>query len=253
MKPRIIKGIIIAGALNVIMLAYSLFLLSDIKVGIFNIGCPYRFYQQFEISGSETPNHGWSIGKLLIDELFIIFIAGLMIFLKGNKHYIGKRKAVRSTILLSFFLLFFNASFSQHTTKPCSAKTYAGVIFDSSYMVFKSIDEQIRRIQLSCADITLAENILKNKLKALNVKRVNQGEGCPDIVRHLSKYYRQYVGFENNQGQKVIWINLFLDKELIKQAQLDLISVNDGCSNYWNIEVNISTQTLTNLYINGNG
>jgi hypothetical protein len=35
------------------------------------------------------------------------------------------------------------------------------------------------------------------------------------------------------------------------RASKELIIVNDGCSYFWNIEVNIDTETVSNLMVNG--
>ena len=83
-------------------------------------------------------------------------------------------------------------------------------------------------------------------------RNINQSKGCSNINRKRGKYCRHF-GFINTKGEKLIWINLFWNKDLRDKAKYDLISVNDGCSYYWNVEVNITTKTLSNLQINGNG
>ena len=118
-------------------------------------------------------------------------------------------------------------------------------------MILKSINGQQSRATISCDEIKIAENILKNKLATLNANRINQPKGCPNICKKLYKYYRQYFGFINSKGEKVIWINMFWNKELNDESKHELISVNDGCSYYWNIEVNITAQSLSSLRING--
>jgi len=151
------------------------------------------------------------------------------------------------------FLIF---SFNLHAQKEaalCKGKGYCGYMFDTSYIILKSIKEQQGRIILSCDDIHIAEEILREQLFSLNGSKINQSKGCPNINRELSKYWRQYFGFTNNKGETIIWINMFWNKDFRDRAKHDLISVNDGCSYYWNVEVNITTKTLSNLQINGNG
>lgn len=135
----------------------------------------------------------------------------------------------------------------------CKGKGYKGYVFDTSYLVLKSIKEQRSRAILSCDDIKIAEGILKNNLPALNFNKINQTKGCPNISKKLCKYYRQYFGYINSKGEKIIWINMFWNKEFNNKSKYDLIVVNDGCSYYWNIEVNITTHSLNNLQINGKG
>ena len=46
---------------------------------------------------------------------------------------------------------------------------------------------------------------------------------------------------------------MFWNRDFKDRAKYELINVNDGCSYYWNVEVNISTKTLSNLQVNGKG
>lgn len=161
---------------------------------------------------------------------------------------------MKKIVIFILFVLCFSCDiYSQKQAEYCSGKGYNGYIFDTSYLVLKSIANQVQKIELNCNDVALAEQILDKNLKALNEKKINQSQGCPNIKRKLCKYYRQYFGFQNASGERIIWINLFWDKSLIKQGQSELIMVNDGCSYYWNVEVNLTKGTLNNLYINGKG
>jgi hypothetical protein len=135
----------------------------------------------------------------------------------------------------------------------CQGKCYKGYMFDTSYLFLKSINAQQSRAVLTCDEIKMAEGILKSNLATLNADRINKTKGCPDISKKICKYRRQYFGFINSKGEKIIWINMFWNKEFNDRSKYELISVNDGCSYYWNIEVNITTNTISNLQINGKG
>lgn len=154
------------------------------------------------------------------------------------------------------FSIFFGVLMNINAQKEavfCKGKGYKGYVFDTSYLVLKSIKEQQGKAMLSCDEIKIAEGILKKKLVDLNATKINQTEGCPNIVKKLCKYRRQYFGFINAKGEKIIWINLFWNKEFNDKSKYELIGVNDGCSYYWNIEVNITTNSLSNLQVNGKG
>lgn len=159
-------------------------------------------------------------------------------------------KKVAGFVILCFFA---HDIFAQHRTELCLGRRYRGIVFDTSYNVLKSIDNQAGRVVLTCSDIAIVESILKKKLKEINIKRENQNQGCPNIRKKLSRYTRQYFGFENQKGEKIVWVNLFWDRNLSEPARSELIMVNDGCSYYWNIEVNLSLETLSNLQVNGKG
>ena len=160
-----------------------------------------------------------------------------------------KKSAFITIIVLSFSFKLY----AQKAAVYCKGKRYSGYVFDTSFTILKSIKEQRERILLSRNDIDMAESILRKQLPSLNREKVNQSKECPDISRNLNKYCRQYFGFLNKKGEKIIWINMFWNKVLNEIAKYDLISVNDGCSYYWNVEVNITTKVLCNLQINGNG
>lgn len=152
-------------------------------------------------------------------------------------------------IIFTFLTLFF-------TSEPIfvNSKDFSGYIFDENHLILITIDNQSKRYTPSKEDIFLAENVIKNKLKCLNNDLINQGDKCPIIHKKTKKYIRQYVGFINNRNEKIIWINfIWKDKFLDNQISKDIIQVMDGCSYYWNIQVNLNTKSLNDLNINGQG
>jgi hypothetical protein len=161
-----------------------------------------------------------------------------------------KKKSI--FVIVVIFSLSINL-YAQKEAPICKGKRYKGYVFDTSYIILKSIIEQRSKASLSCDEIRIAERILKDELPNLNSTKINQSKGCPNISKKLSKYCRQYFGFINNKGEKIIWMNMFWNRDLNDKAKYGLINVNDGCSYFWNIEVNITTKTLSNLQINGNG
>ncbi len=111
-------------------------------------------------------------------------------------------------------------------------------------------------------DIELAEKILRAQIKNANKNLTNQVNNCPVIHRHLNDYFRQYVGILNDKGEKVIHINFSWDRftllDRIKgysdgrlEFESDYAHVFDGCSYYWQVNVNLDKKTLSDLSING--
>ena len=128
-----------------------------------------------------------------------------------------------------------------------------GYIFDSAYIALVSVENQKERYTPSEEDIRKAESIIKEKLKDANKQRINQTDNCPVIHKNLKKYMRQYVGFLNNDGQKIIWVNMIWKDKGIKDLGKEIITVLDGCSYYWNVKINLSEESLYDLDINGLG
>ena len=155
--------------------------------------------------------------------------------------------------ILLFLICQAHTLHAQNESILIKGRRYQGYIFDTSYFVLKSIENQVGRINLSLEEVKLAESILKTKLSKINSNKHSQTSSCPNIEKYLNKYFRQYFGFINNRGENVVWINMFWNKDLNENAKHNLIIVSDGCSYYWDIEVNIATEALKNLAINGNG
>ncbi len=140
-----------------------------------------------------------------------------------------------------------------------------GTIFNNTYPFsnfFVSDADSTKRWTPSKRHIELAEKILKEQIKKLNKNRINQMENCPVIHRHLYAYFRQYVGIINDRGQRIIHINFYWNKyglidrikgyhDLRLDFDSDYAIVMDGCSYYWQINVNLDEKKLSDLMING--
>ena len=100
-------------------------------------------------------------------------------------------------------------------------------------------------------EIIKAENTLKYKLKLLNNPLMNQSRS-PIIHKNLKKYKRQYFGYINAKGEKILYINSLWSKSNRENYWLQqMMMVSDGGSYYWNIEYNLETDELENLKVNG--
>lgn len=136
-----------------------------------------------------------------------------------------------------------------------------GTIFTKNYQKPLFFDSSARWTP-NKNEIELAEGILRQEIKETNKGRINQMDNCPVIHRHLNDYFRQYVGIINDKGQRLIHINMYWDKfgllDRIKgysdnrlDFKSDYTTVFDGCSYYWQINVNLEEKKLTDIWING--
>ncbi|TJY66660.1 hypothetical protein FAZ19_07010 [Sphingobacterium alkalisoli] len=142
---------------------------------------------------------------------------------------------------------------------------YEGVIFSEHYLHMKNGLKE--KFTPTLSDIELTEALLRNQLKGINIKKINQGGSCPVIDKKLNKYKRQYFGYIDANGDKIISINClwekkgfhdFTDKIFHKAPddttwKTDEKNVLDGCSYYWTIKVNLTSKALFDLYVNGLG
>ena len=176
-------------------------------------------------------------------------------------------------LILGFFIL---DSCSVYRTETCFGKIgdidykntyiktnrYEGVIFSKDYVgLMIGSNNKFTPTQV---DIDSAEIILKKGIKKINKNRPNQVDNCPVIHRNLGKYKRQYFGYIDQNGDKVIFINCFWDKN----GFMDKVLYNepkdtkwkteekfmlDGCSYYWSINVNLNKKILFDFGVNGLG
>lgn len=146
------------------------------------------------------------------------------------------------------------------------SKNFRGTIFKSAYSQEKLLivptDSVLSKFTPTKEDIELAETILKEQIKKVNNPRINQFEKRLYIDKNLNKYFRQYVGFINEKGDRVIHINLYWDRFTIfdrlkgywddrLEYTSDFSMPLDGGSRYWNINVNLTARELYRLFVNG--
>ncbi|MEK6480609.1 hypothetical protein WJR50_23900 [Catalinimonas sp. 4WD22] len=124
-------------------------------------------------------------------------------------------------------------------------------IFPKEYADF--IDE--KRFTPTRSEIELAEEALRSDLKKINRKLVNQ-DGTkynPIIHQNLKKYKRQYFGYLDEDGNRILLINAFWREDKSSNNWLgERVLVFDGGSYYWNIKYNIDKHKLFGLQVNGN-
>ena len=94
---------------------------------------------------------------------------------------------------------------------------------------------------------------MQKKLAFLNRNHENQEGMCPIIDEHIRKYTRQYVGFTDINGAKIIWINAVWDDKMQKQLSQDIVRASGGCGHYWSIKVNLDTEKVYGLEVNESG
>ena len=152
---------------------------------------------------------------------------------------------------MKYIIILFLTSFyyvkAQNVAEHFKTKQFEVAIFpESSYEIMQG-----KRFTPTKEEIFEAEKALKSKLKEANRNLENQ-YNSPIIHRNLKKYKRQYFGYINGNGKKVLYINSLWKKNEEETKWLQqIIMVSDGGSYYWNIEYNLNTDELINLSVNG--
>jgi len=131
-------------------------------------------------------------------------------------------------------------------------KGYEGYIFPKEHSIWGFPPEK-GRYTPSPEDITKAEKILKDSINTDYVRSNQEAYKKPPINRRtLNKYMRQYVGYLTDNGEIVIWVNLFKKGSIsVQDPTFDIISVADGGYNFWSIRINITNKELSGMRVNG--
>lgn len=122
-------------------------------------------------------------------------------------------------------------------------------IFPSTYEEY--IGSNLRfsptRIQVDSAEKELREG-----LKLINKDKINQSNS-PVIHENLKSYKRQYLGYIDQNGNRILYINCFWESkhEKFENWLMTFIQVSDGGSYYWSIKYNLDTRQLFDLQVNG--
>ncbi|MBI1307001.1 MAG: hypothetical protein GC181_10405 [Bacteroidetes bacterium] len=89
------------------------------------------------------------------------------------------------------------------------------------------------------------EKAVRNNESAENQEKEGGFELATD------NYHRQYVPVINQYGQKEIWVNFFCGDLHSSQWKSGLVMVKDGGRCYFNLKINLQSETYSELRING--
>lgn len=146
---------------------------------------------------------------------------------------------------------------------------FQGSIFKENYpdKYFYHAFDSVNRFTPTRQEIAEVETILLNQLPAANNLRPNQGNGNPVIHKNLPKYFRQYVGYTDKQGNRIININFYwnhhsiidkindyssgIDSRLNYDSEYSIFL--DGGSYHWQADINLTKKKIMNIGVNGFG
>ena len=178
-------------------------------------------------------------------------------------------------LLLPFFFFIAFGTFAQkiiRTEKVTDYSTYVigngfeGAIFSKDYIPahYDYIDSTKKRFSPSVRNIIQAEKSLLEDVKLKGRGKIND----PFICANLDKYLRQYIGYVDPTGKKIIVINFFSKGDILEeekdheefpkmirapQWKIKWHNVADGGNFYWRIKINLSTLQLFQFRENGFG
>ncbi len=97
-------------------------------------------------------------------------------------------------------------------------------------------------------DIESAESLIKDCFENMKKGTVNYF-----LNRSPDEYNHQFVGFIDDKGYSVLWVNCFKrPEEDYPEWKHQIILAQGGGNNFFNLKVNISNNSYYDLKINGN-
>lgn len=158
-----------------------------------------------------------------------------------------KRNAIIIVVLLKTFVFECEA---QNV-----AKHYKTSKFDAAIFPANSLDMiPGTRFTPTKLEIDTVEFVLAKQIKTLNTPQINQ-HNSPVIHENMGKYRRQYFGYLDELGHRILIINCFYKKKNNVDADwlTTKVSVLDGGSYYWTIRYDLNAKKFFDLDINGGG
>ncbi len=133
---------------------------------------------------------------------------------------------------------------------------YEGVIFCANCPENLK-DDKAYRWSPTEEDIALAEKLIKKYIvRSVEKKhRMLNQISTPIVHQNFDKYYRQYLGYIDKRGRKILYVNCFWkDKEnQFPGWKRKYVKVLDGGSYYWQINVNLKKKKCFDYSVNGYG
>jgi len=124
-----------------------------------------------------------------------------------------------------------------------------GEVFNENFKT-NEIDKSLKRFTPTIEEINQAENILK-----LDLKKRNKSKDGRFISKNLKDYKRQYLGYINSDGDKMLHVSFDLDKNSKNQDDRfwkeEYKMILDGGVSYWIAIINLKTNKLESFAING--
>ncbi|MBO4741366.1 MAG: hypothetical protein J5605_06950 [Bacteroidales bacterium] len=143
---------------------------------------------------------------------------------------------------------------SEKYATAVTGTNYEGYAFNEEFETDITVENQAGRFTLSTEDIAILEKLLQKKIAKLNHSHNHQASmDCQLIDEHLEKYKRQYIGFINYDGDKVVWVNFVRDSRFDKLLIYEIPNIKGGCSNFFSVKVNMDHRIVYDLEVNDPG
>lgn len=138
-------------------------------------------------------------------------------------------------------------------------KNYAVIPFDAEKFYFLKFNKPA---ELTPEDIQKIDSLLEqiineyNETVEKNIMELNNDKSRKfkinknDHLLILKNYKRQYVSALNSDNEKIVWINCFCISQIPDWTK-EIVFTLDGGNCYFNLKINLDTETYCDFRVNG--
>jgi hypothetical protein len=131
-----------------------------------------------------------------------------------------------------------------------------GIIFTGNCPINKPINKKYVRWDPGVADIIIVENYIKDFINKKSKNHIKDtSEDYPLINQNLENYKRQYIGYLNKRGQKIIYVNFIWydykqDRSIFSIWKEGWIFGYNQGTKIWEIKVNLDKHKCFDYFVN---
>ncbi|WP_295654846.1 hypothetical protein [uncultured Mucilaginibacter sp.] len=170
-----------------------------------------------------------------------LIMALILVFLSIDNATITIAQSSQSINSSKYAILKFNPGLDQY-------------IFKGKFKSTSLSDNEIKNIEKLIA-IRISEY---NKMKlAENKKLLEKYPSKPheiisgNLINNPADYYKQFIAVTDAKGQKIVWANCFCTPEEKSYWKKGIVEVEDGGSCFFNLKINLTTNTVYDFMVNG--
>ena len=139
-------------------------------------------------------------------------------------------------LIISILILGFFRSFTQTNERQ--------YIFNQLEKIYsQEVDEKFERFTPTRDEIKIADSLIQ-----FHVTEKAREYSWAEKISNYSSYYRQYVGYINGKGEKILFINGFCKWE--SNWRSEIISYRGGGSCFFTIKANVDKKLTYDLKVN---
>ncbi|MDR0227557.1 MAG: hypothetical protein LBI72_00600 [Flavobacteriaceae bacterium] len=130
------------------------------------------------------------------------------------------------------------------------------IILDERYVnMFTGKKYKLKEINVD--DLKRIDSLLSNGIRSRDLQKLE----INNLDNLKKKYYRQYLCYEDKEGDKIVYINGFCEVPSLFNEGIyrrldwkkEMVDTSDGGNCYWSAEINLTKNVLTYVIVNTEG